>query len=74
MNKWFVSFADIPIEGKTMHITVLGAHARNYTWVRRYTYIYLLLSALSGFLELGAVTLPIRSGVPFLFALVVGMV
>src|SRR5437667_9093237 len=55
-----------------MNIMTIGTHAR-YAWMRRYIYIYLILSALSGFLELGAVTLPIRSGVPFLFALVVGM-
>ena len=54
-----------------MNSIAIGTHAR-YAWVRRYIYVYLVLSALSGFLELGAITLPIRSGVPFVFALAVG--
>jgi hypothetical protein len=66
-----VKFTNIPT-GDKMNSIALGTHAR-YAWARRYIYIYLALSTLSGFLELGAITLPIRSGIPFVFALVVGM-
>lgn len=36
-------------------------------------YLYLLLSAASGFLELGAIALAIRAGYPFLLSLCIGM-